>query len=135
MIKSFQRSLLLEFIILQAITVSIFYAYYILQPVVEYSQCPRCDGNQYAQLYQYLKGETNSLTIKYPFQNRPFVPYLASRLPWDIFWNFRIINFIFSLLAVNSLYFLWKRLAIGLVWRCVGMFWLLLHWTDTPQCV
>jgi hypothetical protein len=126
--KFFKTSLLIELIILQVITTGVFYAYYLLQPVVEYGQCVRCDGNQYLQIYQYFQGEIDTTTLNYPFQNRPFVPFLASLLPFDALPSFRIINFIFSLLAVNSLYFLWKKLEITLVWRCLGVFWLLFHW-------
>jgi hypothetical protein len=126
--KFFKTSLFIELILLQIITTGVFYTYYLLQPVVEYRQCARCDGNQYLQIYQYFQGKIDTLTLNYPFQNRPFVPFLASLLPLDALPSFRIINFIFSLLAVNSLYFLWKTLEIKLIWRCLGIFWLLFHW-------
>ncbi len=103
---------------------------YFWQPVASYKLEPRLDGNEYAKIYSFFKGETQHYDVKFPFHSRILVPFLASLMPVsDAITAFQAVNFIFILGIVISLYFLWQKLKIPFFLQITGFGWLLLHWS------
>lgn len=107
-----------------------FFFYNSLQPVVDYSQAPLFDGNQYQKIYDHFRSDTQPGKIAFPYHSRLLVPYLASKMPFQN-WiaNFQALNFIFMLLSIAALHGLWKRLNIPTYMMFIGFGWLLFHWT------
>jgi hypothetical protein len=119
-----------ELFLLFIFTIAVFILYFFIQPVLTYSACRLCDGNQYLQMYNYFAGNISSYEVGFPYYSRIFVPLLASLLPLnDAIQNFMLVNMIFSIASVSAIYFLWKKLDIPLYLNLIGLFWLLFHWT------
>ncbi|TAH30758.1 MAG: hypothetical protein EAZ06_02230 [Cytophagales bacterium] len=117
-------------IIINFCVICIFVFYYFTQPIITYKNCPLCDGNDYLVMYDYFKNNTTQFLPDFPFHNRLFVPFLASLIPSKSpIFSFQIINFIFIILSVNSIYFFWKYLKINTLLSIIGLFWLCFHWT------
>lgn len=94
----------------------------------DYASCKLCDGNQYIKVYDYFENGRIS-QVKFPFYNRPLVPFLASVIPGsNPFIGFTIINFIFLILGVWVIKELWDKLELETTEQYIGMFWLLFHW-------
>ncbi len=97
--------------------------------MMNYEDCELCDGKQYMKIYKYLRGETYSYEVKFPFNSRLFVPWAVSFWSEENlaqgFWYFHLL---FSLLAVNALVYLWTSLGIALHLQGIGIAWLLFHW-------
>lgn len=119
-----------EIFFLIAITAAAFVLYYFVQPVLTYASCKLCDGSQYAAMYRYFNGDTPVYSAAFPYYSRALVPFLASLVPvGDMYFNFQILNLVFSIAGVVAIYFLWKALEIPASLILIGMFWLLFHWT------
>lgn len=111
-------------------TIGAFLIYYFIQPVVTYSDCTLCDGNHYLAMYHYFKGNLSHYQEAFPYYSRIVVPVLASLIPWkDALLSFQLINLIFSILSVITIYYLWKKLEIPAYLIFIGLFWFLFHWT------
>ncbi len=88
------------------------------------------DGNQYLAMYAYLRGNTATYHVQFPFHSRILVPLIASWLPGDNpVKAFQGLNLLFSILSVAALFVYWQRLQINRVFMGLGFFWLLFHWT------
>lgn len=108
-------------------TIIIYFCYYAFGNYANYASCELCDGNEYELLYNYFKtGE--EAQIKFPFYQRPLVPFLASLLPFDVVSSFHLLNFVSLLLAVVTIHKLWSLLDIPLRDQIIGFVWLLFHW-------
>jgi hypothetical protein len=101
-----------------------------VQPVLFYDEFPLADGNEYFKIYEYFRGEREEFAVKFPFNSRVLIPWLASffHLKSDLL-NFKVVNLIFSLLSVYALYTLWKKLGIASYLMLLAFGWLLIHWT------
>jgi hypothetical protein len=81
-------------------------------------------------MYKYFKGEVAVYSAAFPYYSRAIVPFLAAILPSnDIYLNFQLLNLIFSIAGILSIYYLWKTLEIPFYLIAIGIFWLLFHWT------
>ncbi len=115
-------------IFLLSIFISIFY--YFKQPVASYHLEPRMDGNQYAKIYRFFKGEEKSYNVAFPYHSRVAIPYLAGLVPSvKIISAFLIINFLFILFTTFFLCRIWEKLQISYFLQAIGFGWLLLHWS------
>ncbi len=115
--------------ILLLLHVLLFTGYFYLQPVIDYAALPQFDGHQYLRLYQNLLQEGTPYEVSSPFHRRVFIPWLATLLPvQDPILSFQILNLIFGLLTIITLYFLWQHLEVPFFWMLAGFAWLWFHW-------
>jgi len=97
---------------------------------VSYHLEPRADGNQYAKIYKFFKGEEKNYNVAFPYHSRVAIPYLASLVPsMNIISAFLIINFLFALTSIFFLCWIWEKLQISYFFQAIGFGWLLLHWS------
>ncbi len=115
--------------VLLIISSGLFYLYLNIQPQLTHSFSDLFDANKYEKIYRYFEENQSSLDVAFPFFSRILVPWLASLLPGESATkSFIIINFIFTLLSVASIYFLWIKTGISRGYIMTGFFWLLVHW-------
>lgn len=120
----------LVIILLSFVSLGVFTFYFFIQKSVDYAHCSLCDGIRYQKIYEYFRGIHHTYQIESPFHQRGLVPFMAALFPLkNMQDNFLIIHVIFSVLAVNLLYFLWQSLKIPFHLRVIALAWLLLHWT------
>lgn len=111
------------------ITSFAFFIYLHFSYEIDYTACTKCDGREYVKMFHYFRGERSFSDVRFPFYQRIFVPWFASILPFeDPVLNFRIINFIFTLLAASSLFCLWKKLKIPMYLICLALGWFVFHY-------
>lgn len=109
--------------------VLLFIGYFYIQPVIDYAALPHFDGNQYLRLYQNLLQEGVPYEVASPFHSRVFIPWLATLFPvQNPIGGFQILNLIFGLLTVITLYYLWQHLGIPFQGILAGFVWLWFHW-------
>lgn len=107
----------------------IFIFYYLNQPSLDYNQCLKCDGNSYLSIYDFFNEQQSEYAIKFPFNGRLFVPFLASILPFSSkLLNFHLLNVFFIIISITAIYILWSDLKIGRTLKFIGLFWLIFHW-------
>ncbi|MGL1884901.1 MAG: hypothetical protein OCD76_00190 [Reichenbachiella sp.] len=118
-----------QLIYLLGFSVLVYLFYFQFNVRLDYSNCELCDGHQYQKLYDYFKlGE--SYQMRHPYFLRTLIPYLSSLVPnLDIGVSFDVINFLFFILSVIVITKLWQHLNIDFVYQCIGIFWLVIHWT------
>ncbi|MCV9388316.1 hypothetical protein [Reichenbachiella ulvae] len=103
--------------------------YYISRIPMDYGSCPLCDAHQYTLVYRFFE-EGFFSQIKFPYYNRPLVPWLASLIPdTAIRTHFDIINFGFFLISIVAIRQLWLELKINFLFQVLGFAWLCIHWT------
>lgn len=115
------------YLIILGISVASFY--YIFQPAVNYQRSPLSDSNQYEKIYNFFQGNTNEYQLKFPYNTRVLIPFLAARLCVDdINFNFFIINALFSILAILSIYKLMDTYGINPKIALLSILWISIHW-------
>lgn len=113
-----------------AVTVACFFGYQHLQEPISYDFAAEFDGNDYRDIYEYFTGVQTEYHVAFPFHQRILVPALASFVnSGDIFYDFQVVNLIFTLLSVWITFLLWRQLGLELKWFIAGFIWLLFHWT------
>jgi len=111
------------------IAILLYGLFYWLSIPRDYSECSLCDAHQYTKLFEYFKFGTIS-QIKFPFYNRPLIPWLSSLIPGsDIKLHFDVINFLFFLPSLWIIRKLWNELELKAWAQGLGFMWLLVHWT------
>lgn len=114
--------------IILIITSLAFFVYWHFNYDIDYTTCIKCDGREYVKMFHYFRGEGNFSDVRFPFYQRMFVPWLASILPFENpVSNFRIINLVFTLLTVGSLFYLWKKLKFPTYLICLALVWFVFH--------
>jgi len=116
-------------LIFLGLTAASFFFYQNQQAPLRYDFAPEFDGNDYRNIYDYFQGYRDDYKVSHPFNQRILVPFLASQLGHDIIPTFQAVNLVFSLLAVATLFMLWRTLGFELKWFWAGFIWLILHWT------
>lgn len=112
------------------ISISFFFGYQNLQEPISYDFASAFDGNDYRDIYEYFTGIQTEYQVAFPFHQRILVPALASLVnSGDIFYDFQVVNLIFTLLSVWVTFLLWRQLGFELKWFIAGFIWLLFHWT------
>ncbi|SMD34755.1 hypothetical protein SAMN04488029_2168 [Reichenbachiella faecimaris] len=108
----------------------VFYGlYYWMNVPKDYSACTLCDGHQYAKLYWYFEHGMIA-PIKFPFYNRPLVPWLVSLIPGSsIGLHFDLVNFAFFVISIWAIRSLWLELQLKFWVQLLGFGWLIIHWT------
>ncbi|WP_194774253.1 hypothetical protein [Pararhodonellum marinum] len=87
------------------------------------------DGNEYAKAYAYFKGQTPEYTVKYPFNVRILVPWMASKMPFDsVQGDFLAVNLIFSVLFSFCWFFAAPMAGLDRLKTWIAWFWITFHW-------
>ena len=103
--------------------------YHHFQSPNNYTNIQLSDSYHYEKIYEYFKGNSEDYHVKFPINSRVLIPFLAAQL-WgdDINLNFFIVNTLFAILALISIYKLmdfydieWKIIMLSLLWFS-------LHW-------
>ncbi len=103
--------------------------YYFFQPFVEYQNSPLADSNKYEKIYEYFRGGSVDYHIKFPFNSRVLIPFLAAQLCSDnINFNFFIVNSIFAVLSILFIYKIMDFYQIDGKIILLSVLWISLHW-------
>ncbi len=123
-----KRKNIIFLLIIVTISIAAFFVYGAFAYEIDYSSCIKCDGKEYLHLYHYFLGKESFSTIRFPFYQRVLVPWLASIIPFDDpVACFRSINLFFTVVAVASLFYLWKKLSLPNYLIGIAFFWFLFH--------
>ena len=122
-----QKNQVYIYLVIFGISVATFY--YFFQPPVNYQKSPLSDSNQYEKIYHFFNGNTNEYQLKFPYNTRVLIPFFAARL-WgdDIDFNFFIINTLFAILAILSIYKLMDSYGIDRKIVLLSILWISIHW-------
>lgn len=125
----FQNNIFILIVLLSLLNI-IWYWYFLYQPVIQVNGHHGFDGVHYYNMYHAFK--ENLLlknSIGFPFNNRILTPWLASILPFDSLYSFRLINFVFmNLFFIISIYLYLYILKIKKYLIFLAMLWIALHW-------
>jgi len=78
------------------------------------------DMKYYLKFTQYFKGQQSLESIAPPFSYRPLVPYLASRLPFNSFLSFNLVNVLAVCLTTLALFFMYRRMGFAFEYGILG---------------
>lgn len=107
----------------------LFLFYLKIQPHLNHDFSALFDANKYLEVYQYFKGERSVYKVAFPVNTRIFIPWMASWMPFqNPINNFLMVNYLFMILSVFSIYLLWIRLGLSQGYILTGLFWFLIHW-------
>jgi hypothetical protein len=84
--------------------------FYGIQSVPDFSALPLADHHHYLNFYNFFVNSSADFQVKFPFNQRPVIPWLSSLLPMNAASSFLLINSLFSQLAALVWIRIWKFL-------------------------
>lgn len=111
--------------------VFVFYGY--IQPITIINGGVGWDGTQYTTMFNYFKSGTFTFDLIFPFNQRPFYPYIAYLISnvfnLDMLMSFRILNLSFNVLNVYLiLYIFVKIFNFNKINISFVIFWFIFHY-------
>lgn len=78
------------------------------------------DAGQYISIVQYFRGDLSANELEAPFTYRPFVPLVASVLPFDPMTSINIVNLFSMAIAVVYVFNLLNKFCFSEIWSFIG---------------